>query len=55
MPRKTAFLILIAFFATATANAAMSNLFRRRSAGDWMFPRTGDVPNLVLASRRILT
>lgn len=46
---------MILFFAVATADAAMTNLFRRRSAGDGMFPRTGDVPNLVLTSRRILT
>ena len=55
MPGKTAVLVLIAMMSAAPPiRAGMPGLFRPRSASDGMFPRTGDVADLVLVSRRIL-
>ncbi|MDR1534360.1 MAG: hypothetical protein LBU64_04595 [Planctomycetota bacterium] len=55
MPGKAALLVLIMALAAPEAEAALANLFRRRSAGDGMFPRTGDFPGLILTSRNIPT
>lgn len=50
MARKTALVVLTFLMLSLTADAAMFGMFKRKAKGE-MYPETGDVPDLVQASK----